>query len=85
MYYYISDDVQSYNLNNACFYDINYELNKEKYSFSEILIIFNEKVKNISLIDLFCDEIYKNEELRFLANVIKNMRDTNKMYLYFEK
>jgi len=62
-------------------------LNDKLYSFSELLIIFNEKVKEISLIDLFCDKVYanKNSEISSLAKVIKDMRDTNLMYVFFEK
>jgi len=62
-------------------------LTNKIYSFSELLIIFNEKVKHIGLIDLFCDKIYaeENTEISNLAKVIKNMRDTNLMYVFFEK
>ena len=62
-------------------------LDDHLYSFSDLLMIFNEKVKGISLIDLFCDKIYadKHSEISSLAQVIKDMRDTNLMYVFFEK
>ena len=62
-------------------------LKDQQYSFSELLIIFNEKVKEISLIDLFCNKVYaeSNSEISSLAKVIKDMRDTNLMYVFFEK
>ena len=93
MYYYITENgnkdplfngeiSKNKSLNKWMFYDTTYKLEKDKYSFSELLITFNEKVKKVSLIDLFCDEVYTYSELRFIANIIKDMRDMNGMYVF---
>ena len=94
MYYYISEngndepnfeDIYSGKGLNKCLrIEYKIELAKNKYSFSELLILFNDKVKKISLIDLFCDEVYNYTDLRFLANIIKDMRDMNGMYVWFK-
>ena len=86
MYYYLANKG---NIKfDTCFEteDIDF-LDDNLYSFSDLLVIFNEKVKHISLIDLFCNKVYaeQNSEISSLAKVIKDMRDTNLMYVFFKK
>lgn len=84
MYYYLANK-GSYSLDNRYETDLK-KLEKKMYSFSELLCIFNEKVKEISLIDLFCDKLYadENSEISSLAKIIKKMSETNLMYIFFE-
>ena len=87
LFYYLTDDRNKEETFSDKWIKINIEkspeLKKEisqKSSYTELIILFNEKVKKISLIDLFCDDT-EHHDLKILAKILKDMIDTNKLYV----
>lgn len=57
---------------------------KGKYSYTDLMSIFTEKVKEISLIKLFAFESYKRLDLVILARLLNDMQETNGLYIWIQ-
>jgi len=51
-----------------------------KLNFADLFSIFEKKIKKISLINFFCND-EEHFDLKIIAGILKNMRDTNGLYI----
>lgn len=56
------------------------EIISGKLNFTDLFSIFEKKIKKISLINFFCDD-EKHFDIKNIAIILRNMRDTDGLYI----